>query len=449
VSVDRARVRAPELRTAGHWIGTDALSLADLRGKIVLLDFWTQGCINCIRTVEELRRLEGRFRDELVVLGVHSPKFAHEHDADAVRAAVARLRITHPVLDDPGMVLWDQYAVKAWPTLVLIDATGRVARTVSGEGHAEELERAVAELVAEAEADGILARGPLAVRPPGPPPGTLAFPGKVCADDVGLRLAIADTGHDRVLVTGLDGTVLHEIGDVRAPQGVRFDDGGAALLICETGADRVLHVELGSGVRTIVTDAPRSPWDVIRWQGHVVVAEAGTHRLLGVDRAGEAQVVAGTGAEGLLDGPAFGAVLAQPSGLAVTRLGDLAWVDAEASALRLLDPRTLQVRTLVGQGLFTWGSADGDAQSARLQHPLGVAATRDLALAVADTYNGLLRVHRGSHLWTLPVEGFREPGGIDVLADGRWVVADTGNHRVVLVDPRPDPPLAVALDVGA
>jgi sugar lactone lactonase YvrE len=329
-----------------------------------------------------------------------------------------------------------------------VDARGRVALTRSGEGHGADLEVAVRELVAEAEQEGVLARGPLRVRPPAPPTGSLAFPGKVVADDVGARLAVADTGHDRVLVCDLHGEVLQVLEDLDRPQGVRFDAGGAELLVCETGADRVLAVDLGSGVRTIVTRDVPSPWDVIRWQGHVVVAGAGRHQLVGIDRAGEAQVVAGTGAEGLEDGPALRAVLAQPSGLAVDHRGALAWVDAESSALRVLSPRTEVVETLVGHGTFTWGSADGDRERARLQHPLGVTRGALATLAVADTYNGLVRVHRGAHLWTVPVEGFREPGGITALPDGRLVVADTGAHRLVAVDPRPDPPLAIELPIA-
>jgi hypothetical protein len=104
------------------------------------------------------------------------------------------------------------------------------------------------------------------------------------------------------------------------------------------------------------------------------------------------------------------------------------------------------VQTLVGGGLFAWGESDGDGERARLQHPLGVALGAGGELYVADSFNGLLRVWRGAHLWTVPVEGFAEPGGVAALGDGRLVVADTGNHRVVVVDPVDA--LAVTLDVG-
>jgi hypothetical protein len=240
--------------------------------------------------------------------------------------------------------------------------------------------------------------------------------------------------------------VLAEVDGLYQPQGVRFD-GDDHLLVCETGADRVWRIALsGDGGRELLADGLASPWDVVRWHGHVVIAEAGRHRLWAIDRAGELQVLAGTGAEALFDGPGLQAVLAQPSALAVTADDDLAFLDAEASALRVVRADTFAVQTLVGAGLFAWGSEDGAGDRARLQHPLGLATGPDGALYIADTFNGLVRVWRGAHLWTVPVEGFAEPGGLAALPDGRLVVADTGNHRVVLVDPVAA--TAIALDVG-
>jgi hypothetical protein len=256
---------------------------------------------------------------------------------------------------------------------------------------------------------------------------------------------VADTGHDRVLVCAPDGEVLAEHGALYAPQGVRWD--GEDLLVCETGAHRVWRLAAGGADRTLVAEGLWSPWDAVVWHGHPVIAEAGRHRLWIVDPAGERQILAGLGPEELRDGPALEALLAQPSGLAVTAAGELAWVDAESSALRVLDRPGGTVRTLVGYDLFAWGEADGPGERARMQHPLGVAAAPDGALYVADTFNGLVRVWRGSHLWTVPVEGFAEPGGLDLEpGGGTLLVADTGNHRIVRVDPVAG--TAVAVDVG-
>jgi DNA-binding beta-propeller fold protein YncE len=168
-----------------------------------------------------------------------------------------------------------------------------------------------------------------------------------------------------------------------------------------------------------------------------VVAEAGRHRLWRVGPGGFRELAAGTGEESLEDGRASEALLAQPSGLAVTNSGVL-FVDAESSALRVLTDDA-RVVTLVGHGLFEWGRADGPTKVARLQHPLGVAAVpASDVIYVADTFNSMLRVWEGKHemLRALPVDGLDEPGGLDVLPDGRLVVADTNHHRVVIVNPQ-------------
>ncbi len=424
------RVRAPELRGAGGWINTAGpLSLRDLRGRVVVLDFWTFCCINCLRVIEELRTLEERFGDRLVVIGVHSPKFPHESDHAAVARAVARHRIEHPVLDDPELATWQQYGVRAWPTLVVIDPDGYVVASASGEGNGAALGGVIEQALA-GRAD--IAAGPAFTPVQAARATALSFPGKV-ASDHGRRFAVADTGNDRVLVCDLDGHVVHAFDGLRQPQGVRFD--GEQLLVCDTVAGNVVTIPLDGGERRVVASGLRSPWDVERLDdGRVAIAEAGLHRVVATDgTGGPVRILAGTGAEGLRDGPAETAHLAQPSGLARLGGGALAIADSEVSALRLL--RDGHIETLVGRGLFEWGSDDGDRGTARLQHPLGVAALTDGAIAVADTFNSLLRVWDGDRLRTVPLsEAIEEPGGIDTLPDGRLLVADTNHHRVVTVD---------------
>jgi thiol-disulfide isomerase/thioredoxin len=425
-----ARVCAPELRGAGGWINSERpLTLADLRGRVVLLDFWTFCCINCLRVIEELRPLERRFGDALVVIGVHSPKFPHEGTHAAVEQAVRRHRVEHPVLDDPDLETWQRYGVRAWPTLVLIDQQGDVVASASGEGNADALGKLIERLVGGGEAPDVPAFPQ--VRPPAP--DELAFPGKVCAGPHG-SIAIADTGNDRVLLVGRDGGVQAAFDGFHQPQGVRFD--GHRLLVCDTAAGRLVAVDITSGQRTVLASGLHSPWDVAVLPDAVLaLAEAGRHRILAVPGdGGEPSVLAGTGAEGLRDGPAQLAHLAQPSGLALRQDGALLIADSEVSALRVL--RDGSVETLVGRGLFEWGSADGDRATARLQHPLGVAVLPDSTVAVADTFNSLLRVWRDGRLNTLALEErLDEPGGLDVLPNGWLVVADTNRHRVVGVDP--------------
>ncbi len=222
----RARVRAPELKGSGGWLNTGGkeLSLADLRGKCVVLDFWTFCCVNCLHVLDELRPLEEKYADTLVIVGIHSPKFEHERDPDALAAAVERYGVHHPVLDDPDLYCWQQYAAKAWPTLAVVDPEGYVVASMAGEGHAEGLDRLLAELVAEHEAKGTLHRGDGPYVPPPPATTTLRFPGKALvlppatSPDGSPRrttstLLVSDSAHHSLVELAADGeTLIRRIG---------------------------------------------------------------------------------------------------------------------------------------------------------------------------------------------------------------------------------------------
>ena len=462
--VRRPRVRAPELTGRG-WLNTGGrdLSLADLRGKVVLLDFWTFCCINCLHVLDELRPLEEAYADVLVTVGVHSPKFEHEADPAALAAAVERYGVHHPVLDDPELVTWQQYAVRAWPTLVLVDPEGYVVAQHSGEGHAHAMTALVGELVREHEAKGTLHRGDGPYVAPPPPATALRFPGKALAL-AGGTLLVSDSGHHSLVELAADGeSVLRRIGTGErgladgAPDAARFSEPqGLCLLPAEVRdqvgydvvvADTVNHalrgVRLADGVVTTVAGTGRqwmqgsgtedlsSPWDVAWFGGRVVVAMAGIHQLWSFDPVtGEVAVLAGTTNEGLLDGPAADAWFAQTSGLAAA--GDRLWlVDSETSSLRHLADGV--VATDVGTGLFDFGHVDGPAGSALLQHPLGVTALPDGSVAVSDTYNGAVRrFDPASGQVSTLLTGLAEPSAA-VLVDGDLVVVESAAHRLTRV----------------
>ena len=458
----QARVRAPELAGAGGWIGTDGpLTLRGLRGRFVLLDFWTSCCVNCLHILDELRPLEERFADVLVVVGVHSPKFAHEADHSALLDAVERYEVHHPVLDDPELATWSQYAVRAWPTLVLVDPEGYVVHTASGEGHGEGLGWLLAELVAEHDAKGTLRRGGPAYVPPPPASTELRFPGGVAALADGTLL-VADAAHHSLVVLDADGgSVLRRIGTgerglrdglaprFAEPQGVCVLD-DETVLVADTANHVLRTVDLGTGeVRTVAgtgavwrpgdpsagpaREVPLStPWDVCRWGGRVVVAMAGTHQLWAYDPdAGAVQVLAGTTGEGLRDGEALRAYLAQPSGLAAGQ--DRLWfADAETSALRWYrdTPAGGEVGTAVGTGLFDFGHRDGPAEQALLQHPLGVCVLPDGSVAVLDTYNDAVRrFDPATGTVSTLATGVREPSDA-VVVDGALLVVASAAHRL-------------------
>ncbi|HVF19394.1 MAG TPA: NHL domain-containing thioredoxin family protein [Mycobacteriales bacterium] len=449
------RVRAPELHGAGGWINTPApLSLAALRGRIVLLDFWTFCCANCLHVLDELRALEEEFADVLVVVGVHSPKFAHEAEHDAVVAAVERYDVRHPVLDDPDLAMWRQYAVRAWPTLVLIDPEGYVVGQASGEGHAAGLAEVVRDLVLTHDAKGTLRRGdqPLAIPPT--PPTPLRFPGK--AIDTPYGLLVSDTGHHQVVLVDDAGDVVRrfgngtrgradgaaEIAQFSEPNGLcLLPDGRVAVADTVNHLLRALDLETGevttlAGTGEQLRGAPfrgpalaqplSSPWDLAWYDGRLVIAMAGIHQLWAYD--GEAVgVIAGTAAEGLRDGKAEEAWLAQPSGLSAG--ADRLWfADSETSALRWY--RDGEVGTAVGRGLFDFGHVDGPAAEALFQHPLGVLACADGTVLVCDTYNGALRSYDPANgtVSTLAT-GLKEPSGAVERGGDIWVV-ESAAHAV-------------------
>ncbi|MCQ6552347.1 redoxin domain-containing protein [Streptomyces sp. C10-9-1] len=446
----RARVRAPELIGKGGWINTGGteLTLADLRGKCVVLDFWTFCCINCLHVLDELRELEERHRDTVVVVGVHSPKFVHEAEHRAVVDAVERYQVHHPVLDDPELATWKQYAVRAWPTLVVIDPEGYVVAQHAGEGHAHAIERLVTELEAEHEAKGTLRRGDGPYVPPEPVATDLRFPGKALRLPSG-NLLVSDSTRSELVELEADGeTVVRRVGRgvFNEPQGLALlPDGRVAVADTVNHAIRAFDPE--SGAVELLAGTGRqwwqgepvagparevslsSPWDVAWWGDRLWIAMAGVHQLWTYDpAAGTVAAAAGTTNEGLVDGPAEQAWFAQPSGLAAA--GDRLWIaDAETSALRWID-RELTVHTAVGTGLFDFGHRDGEAGQALLQHPLGVTALPDGSVAVSDTYNHALRRYDpvADAVTTLATD-LREPSGA-VLDGEEIVVVESARHRL-------------------
>ncbi len=231
------RVRAPELGGGRGWLNTDKpLTLAGLRGKVVLLDFWTYGCVNCMHVIPDLKRLEAKYPKELVVIGVHSAKFENEKETENIRRIVLRYGVEHPVVNDADFRIWNAYAVRAWPTQVLIDPAGYVVGQAAGEGNYDVIDRAIGELVADARGRGTLDERPLELALERAKTGDLplAFPGKVLADERGDRLFIADSNHNRVVVTRLDGTLLYTVGS--GASGRQDGDFDARQLLRPAGA---------------------------------------------------------------------------------------------------------------------------------------------------------------------------------------------------------------------
>lgn len=460
---------APEFTAGLDWINTggEALTLARLRGKVVLLDFWTYGCINCMHVIPDLKRLMQKYPRELVVIGVHSAKFEHEGKTSQIAKIAARYEREEPIVNDHRMQVWDAWGARAWPTLALVDPAGKAVGTVAGEGHYALLDKLIGGLVAEFDAKGQIDRTPLPFRADPLPKTTLRFPGKVLADATGGRLFISDSNHDRIIVTSLDGEVRQVIGgrgrgladgdSARAtfhqPQGLALADRDT-LYVADNLNNALRRVDLARGTVTTVAgtgthgymrddaaDARRvplnSPWDVLVHAGQVYIAMAGQHQLWRYDPAGGGiERFAGSGYEALEDGPRLDAGMNQPSGL--TSDGEYLYIaDSEASAIRRVGfGSAARLQTLVGTGLFDFGDRDGRSREVLLQHPLGVAHHRD-GIYLVDTYNSKLKLLLPEARRVSTVAGgkgeFDEPGGLSI-AGQRIYIADTNHHAIKVWD---------------
>ena len=473
-----APVRAPEIdRPATTWFNVAGpMNLADLRGRFVILDFWTFCCINCLHILPMLRRIEETFPEEVVVIGVHTPKFFAEREADNVAAAIARYDIRHPVVHDPNMTIWREYAVRAWPTLVFLDPGGYVIGHASGEPDPDRLLQAVEDLVSQGREQGALEPRLTQLVAPVAVGENLSFPGKIKALHGG-GWAVADAGHNQIVLLDDAGGIRQRIGSgepgfadgpaeeasFEAPQGLISD--ASCIYVADTSNHSIRAVDRGTGTVTTLAGTGKrgailgvpspagitalaSPWDLELLDGRLLFANAGSHQLGVFDLAdGTVARLAGTGAEALVDGDACDeAVLAQPSGLALDEEGNrLFFADSETSSIRVLDLQSLTVTTLVGTGLFDFGHQNGLLRDARFQHALGLAWRGD-GLIVADSYNRAVRfldleagtvrdLEPGMTCQDPVCLRLGEPAGIAVRGSGEILLADTNNHRILIMDP--------------
>jgi thiol-disulfide isomerase/thioredoxin len=478
-SAQKQRLPAPELTGGTAWLNVPKpLSLHDLKGKIVLLDFWTYCCINCMHIIPDLKKLEAKYRKELVVIGIHSAKFENERDTENIRQAILRYEIEHPVINDSNFALWQSYGAKAWPTLVLIDPEGNVVGSDTGEGHYEILDKIIGKLTSEYRLQGLINEKPLPMllEKDKQVSGILSFPGKVLADAASNRLFIADSNHNRILITDLEGVIIDIAGSgetgkndgafdeasFQHPQGMALR--GDYLYVADTENHLIRRLDLqAKTVKTIAgtgmqADAMasggmgthsslNSPWDIAFHEGQLYIAMSGSHQIWTMDmETAVFQPFAGSGREGRIDGKLDGCALAQPSGIAVSD-SRIYFADSEVSSIRFIDIDKKEVKTAVGQDLFVFGDTDGKGEEVRLQHPLGVSFHNNL-LYIADTYNHKIKILNPADATCKTFLGngragyadgktaqFNEPGGLS-FANDTLFIADTNNHVIRTVNIR-------------
>lgn len=452
---EREDLKIPDFQPDLEWLNTEGpLSVyKELSGKVVVLDFFTYCCINCMHILPDLHQLEKRHsvEDGLVIVGVHSAKFPNEKVLDNIRSAVLRYNICHPVVNDSDARLWHDLEVSCWPTLVLLGPKGNLLFSVVGEGHRDRLTLFTDISMRFYGEQGLLRTHALGIKllKDTLPPSILAFPGKVAVDHSNHRLVIADTGHHRILVVSPTGQLLHAIGGPKsgrqdgsfleaafnAPQGVAIK--GDAVYVADTENHVIRKIDLShnkvstlAGVGVQGTDKEggamgpeqpiSSPWDValgtaggeednVLW-----IAMAGTHQIWALfladgklpkgsdSKAGTCVRWAGSGSEENRNNAyPHKAGFAQPSGLATAPhepWSCLFVADSESSSIRTVALKDGAVKSLVGAerdplNLFAFGDVDGKGVDAKLQHPLGVTwSSEQNLLYVADSYNHKIKV---------------------------------------------------------
>ncbi len=431
----------------------------------------------------QLRKLERKYRDWLVVVGVHSSKFPNEKETANLRNAVLRYGIEHPVVNDHEFVLWQEYGVRAWPTLMFVDPQGKVLGKHEGEFELKQFDALISDMGTEFRSLGLLNETPLpyqleAAKAQARP---LSFPGKIEVDAEAGRLFIADSSHNRVLVTGLEGGVQSVIGSgepgnsdgafdtamLNHPQGMAVDGGRLYIADAENHTIRLADLDAGT-VKTVAGTGEQarfrheggmasefplnSPYDLALQDDTLYIAMAGFHQLWALDLpSGQISPYAGDGIENILDGPRMEARLAQPYGLTASG-GTIYFADSETSAVRSVpdidvDAELAIVQTLIGDGLFDFGDRDGDFGDAILQHVQATAVMDDI-LYIADSYNHKIKAMDLEHrvVETLAGSGesgardggaleatFNEPAGL-ACADRQIYVADTNSHAIRVID---------------
>lgn len=434
-----------------------------------------------MHALAQLRELEMAFPDKLSIVSVHSPKFSAEQFTSSVREAVLRYGITHPVVNDRRMRVWQEYTVRAWPTLMFIDPEGRVIGRHEGEINPEAGKALLAEMVKDFDAAHLLDHRPLRFTHETATEAVLAFPGKVAVQAEANRIAASDSTHNRVVVMDMTGQVQQVIGSgaqghadgafeqaqFNRPQGVLFD--GEMLYVADSENHSIRRVNLatqrvetiaGTGEQAGMSEAPTegpaleaalsSPWDLALVGHDLYIAMAGEHQIFVLHLDSKIiEPFAGNGIEGLQDGPRLEAMFAQPMGLALNADKTLLYVaDSETSAVRGIELTGAQeVITFVGTGLFDFGDVDGVGDEVRLQHVQGLSFA-DNRVYLADTYNNRIKIlypqkrevisYAGTGLagykdGLISVAQFNEPSGLTV-ANSKLYVADTNNHAIRVID---------------
>ena len=455
------------------------LENSDLKDRLILLDFWSYSCVSCIQNLPEIKKLEEQFGTKLTVIGIHSGQFANEKDPVAIKKALIRYDISHPVIDDSDLKIWNSFEVKALPTLVLINPRGNIVKTYVEED-LENIKSDIKHFISKYKFQ--VNREPLPILPEkfNTIGNVLSFPTKLeYASDFSYKsrhlpvIFISNSGQNSIVASSLSGEMVLKIGSEKkgfedgsfdvasfnSPQGMAYRSG--KLYVADFGNNALREIDFKDGVvRTLIGSGIRgdiisedldakdvnlaSPTDVEFFKNELAISNSATHQILSYNiKNNMVSAIAGNGSKGAADGKYPENSLAQTSDMSAFGK-KLYFVDASSSALRVLNENG-EVETLLGGNLEKSGHKNGSKDKALLQHPLGVLAD-DTGVYISDSYNHKIRKYdfsskqirdlvgknRGDKIGSSSASEFDEPEGMIAVLD-RFYLADSNNNRIVVL----------------
>lgn len=441
----------PTIHTLGgsekQWINCERPLdyLVDLKGKLLLIDFFTYCCINCLHILPYLTHIESSFSvtDGLVVIGVHSAKFNNERDSANIQLAAERYSIQHPIINDSDISIWTSMEITCWPTLLLVSPTGKLIYVMIGEVHIKMLHDLVQHVLEYYKTHQLIKPHNLPIsQGKVSKTGILSYPGKLHLNSDNGMLYISDTAHHRILeVECKSYTVVRVIGSGRrgnkdgnlseaefnSPHGL--DTRGNFLYVADTEnhlirviniKDGIINTLCGTGLQgndkvggaLNTMQEISSPWDIVIGGDVIYIAMAGTHQIWvhfledttwikGENyKAGTTIRFAGNGEEANRNNSyPHHACFAQPSGISLNIGNGILYVaDSESGTIRAVSIKDGSVAGIVGGGLdpmdlFAYGDENGIGRKAKLQHPMGVAFNEsNHCIYIADTYNHKIKM---------------------------------------------------------
>ncbi len=471
---------------------TRPLQISDLEDRVILLHFWSYSCVSCIESLPKIKELQKEYGSKLVIIGIHSPIFSSEKDYDVVKKAILRHDINYPVINDPLRRIWQDFAIKEWPSFIVINPYGVVKNRFEGKNNIEKLNKYLASLIKKYKFQISRDSLPILLEKYNNIGNVLSFPTKLAfANNFTYKtrqlpvIFVANTGQNSISVSTLTGETLLKIGNSKAglvdgsfdvvsfnsPQGLLFEDN--KLYVADTGnhAIRVVNFKeakvqtiIGNGIRgDIIQDsdvdgktiALSSPTDIEFFpdNNNLVISNSGTNQILLYNiNEQDISVFAGNGKEGVADGKYPENSLAQTADMSVYA-NKLYFVDALSSTLRSINEEG-EIKTLIKSNnekaidgnsseFATEKVIDSTNQNQHLQSPRGLIVD-DTGIYIADSHNNRLRKYDFTSLQLRDLVGskrgeelgqktnFDEPSGIISVLD-RFYVADTNNNRIVMV----------------